>query len=132
MCNRWKGENSRPAWLMSNPEPLSRTKKSPFGARPTSTRARSAWPLNFQAFPSRFSSTLRSRRGSAEALRSTSITVSTVRPGEPAARSLRISAAIAPTSVGRRDNAARPTRDSSIRSSIISFIRFTDARIRSE
>ncbi|GLY31392.1 hypothetical protein Kisp02_47570 [Kineosporia sp. NBRC 101731] len=75
---------------------------------------------------------MRSSRGSAETVRPGSIVVSTVRSGEPAARSLRISAAIAPTSVGRRDNAARPTRDSSIRSSIISFIRFTDARIRSE
>ncbi|GAB6903767.1 hypothetical protein JCM9957A_68590 [Kineosporia succinea] len=88
-------------------------------------------PLNFQALPSRFSSTLRSSRASADASSPSATTTSTDRPGDPTARSARISPARAPTSTGRRVTSARPTRDSSIRSSIISFIRFTDARIRS-
>src|SRR6266446_745307 len=64
-CRRWNGAKSLPAWAMSNPAPLSRTKYVGTPSRsetPHSIMASATVVVNFQAFPNRFSSTTCSRR----------------------------------------------------------------------
>ena len=69
LCRRWNTPNRRSAKRMSKPAPLSSTVKavgSP-ARRTKPIRAVRAWPVYFQALPSRFSSITRSSVGSPEA-----------------------------------------------------------------
>ena len=137
-CRRWKAPNNLSAYAMSNPAPLSLTKKivSQFGSSvrlvsvPTVISALAWRDVNFQALPSRISSRCRNRLASACACSGCCTLACTERPGSCCAMLSSSSLAIAPKSTVSSRVCVRDSCASASKLSVRSFIWPTPARMR--